>query len=310
MKQHIIMVAIVGVVSFTGCSTAVPGDVAVLPTLAQLPTVTATQPATSTATPSLTSVFTVTASPTGTATATFSLTSSATITDTPTLTPSHTPTITNTPEPPADIEGISALVELARQATVLPPALQPVILLTNPPLPGATLPPVSVPVTCTTIPGGGFANVFAADSTLSTQLGCATLGPLVGSASASQPYERGEMIWVGGAPSYIYVFLSSGRYQRYDDTFNAAVDPVSGGEVPPAGLIEPVRGFGKVWRSFADVRGNIGWALGVENAGQATYQPFERGLLLYPSQRGVIFVLAADAPGATAGSWRSVNGSF
>jgi hypothetical protein len=308
--KHISIVVVLCGMALAGCSGSAPGDVAVLPTLAQLPTVTATLPPTLTATPSVTSAFTTTASPTGTATATLSVTPSATITDTPTLTPSHTPTITNTPEPPADIEGISALVELARQATVLPPALQPVIVLTNPPLPGATLPPVSVPVTCTTTPGGGFVNVFAADPTLSTQLGCATLGPLVGSGSASQPYERGEMIWVGGAPSYIYVFLNTGRYQRYDDTFNAAVDPVSGGEAPPAGLIEPVRGFGKVWRSFADVRANIGWALGGENAGQATYQPFERGLLLYPTQRGVIFVLVADAPGASAGTWRSVSGSF
>jgi hypothetical protein len=149
------------------------------------------------------------------------------------------------------------------------------------------------------------------DPTITQQIGCPLGAPpaAVTYLSASQLYERGEMFWLAGPPAEIIVLYSSGRYQRFDDTFVSGVDPESGGETPPTGLIEPVRGFGKVWRSYPDVRNGLGWAVTGENAGQATVQAFERGRMISLSQRGLVFILAAD-PGGTAGLWRSVPGSF
>lgn len=289
---------------FSGCGPAVPTPIpdSSLPTVAQLPTLTQTlTPAPET--PALTGTATSTASLPPTVT--LSVTPSATITETPTPTPSDTPTVTPTPPPTSDNEGLVALALLAAQATVITPV---------PLLPTTAAFPTSPPVqstTCAYPPPGGFAPLTTSDPTITQQIGCPLGAPpaAVTYTSASQLYERGEMFWLSGPPAEIIVLYSSGRYQRFDDTFVSGVDPESGGETPPTGLIEPVRGFGKVWRSYPDVRNGLGWGVSGENAGQAVVQLFERGRLIYLSQRGLIFILAAD-PGGAAGLWRSVPGSF
>jgi hypothetical protein len=117
------------------------------------------------------------------------------------------------------------------------------------------------------------------------------------------------MLWLQGAPSQVYVFQSDGAFLRFADTYDTSVDPVSGGEAPPPNLYEPVRGFGKIWRTYANVRANLGWALSAETAAQATVQLFERGRMIYLLSRGDILVLIEDAVG-TSGKWVSVMGSF
>ena len=114
------------------------------------------------------------------------------------------------------------------------------------------------------------------------------------------------MIWVSGP---IFVLFSDGRYRRFDDTFAAGIDPESGGEIPPAGLLEPVRGFGKVWRSNPDVRGGLGWALAAEAGGSAAMQRFERGWMIDLSQRSDVLIFTED-PGGASGTWQSLPGGF
>ncbi|MCA0456351.1 MAG: hypothetical protein LCI00_20410 [Chloroflexi bacterium] len=284
-----------------------PQTVGELPTVAALPTLTDTPLVILTETPTASATFTETPTPTETLelSATPSVTPSATITETSTPTPTITPLPSNTPEPTEDNEGLLALIQLAAVATVLPSNLMPAAptLMGAPPF-GATVPPV-VP-TCATPPQGGFATVYASDPTLASQLGC-PLG-LVSFSSASQTLQFGDMLWMAGPPQAIYVLFNTGRFTRYDDTYNEAVDPPSGGEPPPAGLLEPVRGFGKVWRTFGEVRG-MGWALTEEMGGQSTAQIFERGQMVYFPQRGMIVVLITDN-GGLSGGWRTVVGSF
>ncbi len=278
-----------------------PEAAGVLPTLAELPTLAPTDtgvPATASATATNTPTATVTP------TITVTVTPSATITETATSTPTITPTATETLAPTADNEGIAALVALAAQATILPEQLQPVIVPTTPGL----LPTAPITSLCSYAPGGGFGVVYQSDPTLNAQLGCATATSALAMNSANQLYERGEMFWLEGPPGYIYALFNTGRYQRFDDTYNAAVDPVSGGETPPTGLKEPIRGFGKIWRSFQEVRTGLGWATTDENGGQATMQPFERGQMVYLPQRGQIIIMVFDAGGLT-GTWRAVPGS-
>jgi len=278
-----------------------PEAAGVLPTVAELPTLAPTEtsiPAT------VTETLTNTPTATLTETITATVTPSATITETPTPTPTITPTATETLAPTADNEGIAALVALAAQATILPEQLQPAIIPTTPGL----LPTAPITTVCSYAPGGGFGTIYQSDPTLNAQLGCATATSALVMNSADQLYERGEMFWLEGPPGYIYALFNTGRYQRYDDTYNAAVDPVSGGETPPSGLIEPIRGFGKVWRTFQEVRTGLGWAMGGENGGQANVQPFERGQMVYLPQRGQIIIMVFDAGGFT-GIWRAVTGS-
>jgi hypothetical protein len=42
--------------------------------------------------------------------------------------------------------------------------------------------------------------------------------------------------------------------------------------VPPNGFFQPIRGFGKVWRTHSDVRQKMGWALGQEQGFDAVCQ--------------------------------------
>ncbi len=288
------------------CGGNTPQTVGELPTVAVLPTLTDTLLVIGTDTPTASPTATTTDTATATALVsdTPSVTPSATITDTPTPTVTITPLPSDTPLPTADNEGLLALVQLAAHATVLPSNLLPPLA---PTAAGAVVPTIpAVAPTCATPPTGGFAAVYASDPALAAQMGC-PLG-VISFASASQTYQVGDMLWMAGPPQAIYVLFSTGRFQRYDDTFNAAVDPESGGETPPVGLREPVRGFGKVWRTFGEVRA-IGWAMTEETGGQATAQIFERGQMVYLPQRGMIFVLITDN-GGLSGGWRAVPGSF
>lgn len=287
-----------------------PGMDAPLPTMAELPTLLPSATVTptvasaalaATATPAEATT-TATASVTAPPAPTLSVTPSATITDTPTPTASDTPTITPTDAPPPDNEGLLALVQLAARATVLPPQpTSPVALAPTAVLPAAP--------TCAYPPPGGFAAVYAVDAALAAQLGCPLGTPPapVSVASASQLLQAGEMLWLAGPTGQIYALFSSGRYQRYDDTFVSGADPESGPEQPPPGLLQPIRGFGKIWRTFAEVRA-LGWAVTGELGGQALAQPFERGLMVSLPQRGLIVILVSD-PGGLTGAWRAATGS-
>lgn len=292
-------------IGLSACAGQPTPETADLPTLAALPTLTPTDTPTP-VTPSATPSATLTASPTPTASVT--VTPSATITDTPTPTATHTPTATDTPPPTADNESLMALALLAAQATVLP---QQVYLSPTPPFVLPTQPPGSV-TTCPILPAGGFGLVFAADPAIAQQIGCPVGQPPVTTtaASAYQNFERGAMMWLAGPPAAVYVLFADGRFQRYDDTYQVETDPISGGEAPPPGLAEPVRGFGKVWRTYPEVRNGLGWARDAEAGGTATLQVFERGLMLDLPQRGDILVLANAAGSAISGTWRAVMGRY
>jgi hypothetical protein len=199
---------------------------------------------------------------------------------------------------------VSSLLALAAQATILPqnmvqPAFVPTTVVA-----GSVLP---APTACAVPPGGGFGTVFASDATLIQLIGC-PVGSPVSVSSASQNFEHGGMFWLQGPPSVIYALLGSGRFQRYDDTYNATTDPFSGGETPPNGLREPVRGFGKVWRSNPEVRGGLGWATTDETGNTATILLFDRGQMVHLPQRGEIIIMSFD-PGNVTGNWRAVAGS-
>jgi hypothetical protein len=167
---------------------------------------------------------------------------------------------------------------------------------------------------CQFLPAGGFGLAFTNDPSLPGQIGCPVGSPpvVVSLAGATQVFERGVMVWLDGLPSMIYVFFSNSTFQRFEDNFDPNIDPASGGESPPQGLREPVRGFGKIWRAFANVRSSLGWAVSQESSVQATVQDFDRGRMIHLPTRGDILVLMADGSGATAtsGTWRSITGGF
>lgn len=97
------------------------------------------------------------------------------------------------------------------------------------------------------------------------------------------------MLWRSDA-DHVYVFLfqngtnsTRGSYQtggdawKWDGSF-----PDGTGLTPPSGLLEPVRGFGYVWRNFlGGPSSDIGWAADAEKGFCAKIQPFEQGLIFH-----------------------------
>jgi hypothetical protein len=295
-------------------------------TITLAPTVSETPP------PTPLETMTFTASPTGTNTPTpsptFTETPSLTITNT--ITPTPSPTFTASPE----LDSLGMLAMLSLRATVLPPeqrynpqtltavafAAQTLIAggdfgLGSSPTPVLGTPALGTPalatlppVVCTVPPPGGLGSAFAADPTLAQAVGC-PFGSVFSTTTAIQSFERGAMVYVEGSPKYIYVLTLDGRFRRFNDTFVEGVDPETGGETPPLGLLEPRRGFLKVWRNNFDVRAALGWGITEEQGNTSSVQTFDRGRAIYLPQRGETYLLIDD-PGGASGSWRALPVSF
>lgn len=84
--------------------------------------------------------------------------------------------------------------------------------------------------------------------------------------AAYQPFENGSMIWAGGS---IYVLYNGGQWEQYADTWVEG-ETFNIGVQPPAGRVQPIRGFGKVWATLPQVRDRLGWALSLEQGYTAT----------------------------------------
>ncbi|MCU0474807.1 MAG: hypothetical protein MUC99_01605 [Anaerolineae bacterium] len=258
--------------SATPEQTAPPPAETPLTPVAQAPDLpTATPPAPATASPS------PTATPAQSATAT--VTASLTITDTPTRTPTATPL-------PTEIDGpLLALARLALEATVVTPDFR---LLTVTPTGFAP------PATLCLPPADGFGVAMSQNPNIATLVGC-PIGASLSYGAAVQRFERGLMIYVASLPPTIYVVdTGSGRWAQYADTFTEGIDPQSGNETPPAGLFEPIRGFGKVWRTTPTVRAGLGWATSTETGTTVAALGFERGQVIAIPLFGQMVVLASS----------------
>jgi hypothetical protein len=79
--------------------------------------------------------------------------------------------------------------------------------------------------------------------------------------AAIQRFERGMMIWMGN-PKSIYVLQTpNGLVDRFADAFVEGMPEADASIIAPAGKLQPVRGFGLVWRSKPWVMRMLGWAI-------------------------------------------------
>jgi uncharacterized protein with LGFP repeats len=150
------------------------------------------------------------------------------------------------------------------------------------------------------LPSGGFLIVWQLDPDVQRALDCPIsnhprITPTAWEVTtAFQPFERGVMIWsdhIGWyAQPVIYVIYADSTYRRHDDTYDAATDPVSGGETPPNGMLEPMLGFGKLWREVPGVREALGWATANERPGEGRFQLFEGGDMVWMRQTDKTYV--------------------
>ncbi len=80
-----------------------------------------------------------------------------------------------------------------------------------------------------------------------------------------QSFERGWMFWLRHNQQVWVAELDKsgiygGNWSCYYDTFQEGDPEVDSSLVPPEGLIQPHRGFGKVWRAQPTIREALGWA--------------------------------------------------
>lgn len=316
--------ASLGIICLLASCTS-PPETIVIPTVAVLPSLTPSHTPTrtpdATETPLLPSL---SPTPSRTPTPTDTLSPSVTVTITPSLTITNTPTLTRTPTPlPTQPGSLGAFAGLQQNITILPPTLRSLVItpgpsptasptfFITPPGPAPTftpLVPAQPPAACLAAAPPALGVLLSTDATLSAALGC-PVGLTLPMASAAQVFERGIMYYLEGPPRSIYVLTIDGRFSRFDDTWIEGVDPVSAGEVPPLGLLEPIRGFGKVWRANPAVRSALGWAVTAETGGSATLQFFERGRAVYLAERGETVIFVDEAFGQS-GTWRAYPGGF
>jgi len=138
--------------------------------------------------------------------------------------------------------------------------------------------------------GAAIAGTFGrAYDSVQQRLGCPLNGGAAIYGMAAQTFERGVMFWRGDTKQ-IYALANNGQFWQTPDTWaegQPADDPAF---APPAGVLQPVRGFGLVWRSNPAIRDALGWATQPEALFDGYWQDFERGALFLGSGR-VIYAL-------------------
>lgn len=104
------------------------------------------------------------------------------------------------------------------------------------------------------------------------------LGPPTVTDAAQQEFENGRMLWLAviGGDTAVYkqilVLGNDGSWQLYDDTWQEGEPRDDPSLAPPAGLSQPIRGFGKVWRTQTEVRQKLGWATAPEQGFTGMWQ--------------------------------------
>jgi hypothetical protein len=216
---------------------------------------------TNTPPPTRTLTLTATLSPTATTTATVTITPTPTHTPTPSYTPSITPTFVPIVSPTPILFPTTFFVGTVAVATISCP----------------------------------FSWFFAPSPT-----GCPTLNPIT-TALVFQQFEHGIMIWLGTERVILVLFdaPSSLGWGGYPDGFVDGMPINDPSLVPPAEMLQPVRGFGLLWRADTVIRNQLGWAIGPEQ-GYTGFSQIDSGsgTRYVQGPDGIIYVLSG-----TQGIW-------
>lgn len=197
------------------------------------------------------------------------------------------PVVPPTPVPPTPVPPTPVPL------TPVPPTPVPP---TPAPTPAATATPAPSLPTCPTTPIFGFGRIWSTYPAVRNRLGC-PVEIEKNTWSAEQTFISGYMFWRGDL-GVIYTLFSDKKFQQFVDTWTSAEPEWDTTIVPPAGLYQPKRGFGKVWREGVvppalKVRDKLSWATKEELGLGASWQAYAGGLMLWSNTQG-IFVLYYD----------------
>jgi hypothetical protein len=209
--------------------------------------------------------------------------SSATAVPTSTSTPW---VVVVTPEASATPVVVTATPVVVTATPVVVTATPPSATVTpTSPSPSPTLP------TCAIMPVLGFGNIWSSNPSVRDRLGCPVEAEQ-GVWSAEQTFLGGLMFWRADL-SLIYVLKNDGTWQSFADTWDTSQPEWDTSIIPPAGYIQPKRGFGKVWREQPGVRDALSWATTSERGLGASWQAYQGGQMVWSDVQGN-FVLFSD----------------
>jgi len=133
-------------------------------------------------------------------------------------------------------------------------------------------------------------------------------------SAAEQAFQNGRAIWLEEirgidvvTEGVILILYNDNQWQSFEDTWTSDEPESDAGAVPPEGLLQPVRGFGKIWRGNESVREKLGWALSPERAFESAWQ-----WQAQESLPAVAYVRSIDGDviklyGSESGNWEYVT---
>jgi len=136
------------------------------------------------------------------------------------------------------------------------------------------------------------------------RLGCPQQTTPIGGLYAEQPFQNGHMFWSKIGQLYlITIGGETGTWRLLSENespWKEGMPQESCKVEVPAGLFQPVRGFGGIWCAYADIRQQIGWGTDNERGfedGIDLIQGFDGGIIFRDSDgfsRGLAYVLFND----------------
>jgi hypothetical protein len=199
--------------------------------------------------------------------------------------------------------------------SLLPAGTRPVALVTVPSTQknqggaGGSVPVAgnapSAPTNCGIPVAREFASL-ASNPAVAQRLGCPT-GNVYPVGMVGQSFQNGFMFWRDTKEIFALSTVAqhngsqTDSFWRVMDSWHDALPANDPGLQPPAGLLQPVRGFGYAWRNNTSIRNSLGWALGDEQQFGSTWQNFERGWMMTSINGAVIAMVPLDGPPATTG---------
>lgn len=198
-------------------------------------------------------------------------------------------------DPPASLPGDGNALSYPTIIVTLAPTLSPT--------PGITFVPTTTAGSLSedgcTVPYP-FARAWSASDTAQAALGCPTGLPYE-ATGAVQVFERGFMLW-RSSDRRILVVADSGSWYLVPDTFVEGQMEEDPGINPPANRLEPIRGFGKVWRETPAIREALGWALAEEMYGSLKWLDFTGGMVVSDTAGLTYYALVRPSASATEGT--------
>ena len=100
--------------------------------------------------------------------------------------------------------------------------------------------------------------------------------PIIGQIYiAEQPFENGRMFWIERTDQIWVLTVDEDDNNIWfvrDDNFEEGMPEFDENIEAPEGLLQPIRGFGTLWREDPEIRQAIGWALAPERDMQTRYE--------------------------------------